>query len=58
MTAEWESEAEARRAARPRHVPFLCVANSARSQMAEGIGPGFSAPLDIAGGGWCISSVV
>jgi len=46
----WISEAEGLRALAPRHVLFLCVANSARSQMAEGIA------RSLAGDGTRISS--
>lgn len=47
---DWHLEAAVLRALGPRHVLFLCVANSARSQMAEGIG------RDLAAGDVRISS--
>ena len=36
-SGDWRTEAAELRAMRARHILFLCVANSARSQMAEGI---------------------
>lgn len=37
VPARWRIEAAVLRALRPEHILFLCVANSARSQIAEGI---------------------
>jgi protein-tyrosine-phosphatase len=34
---DWMKDVERLRALRPRHILFLCVQNSARSQLAEGI---------------------
>jgi thioredoxin type arsenate reductase len=44
VSVPWEAEAERIRAAAPRHLLFLCVANSARSQMAEGIARSLAPP--------------
>jgi len=41
---EWLVEALVLRALEPRHVLFLCVANSARSQLAEGIARSLAPP--------------
>jgi arsenate reductase len=42
----WEADAAELRALRPRHFLFLCVANSARSQIAEGMARSL-APADV-----------
>ncbi|MBP2687594.1 MAG: protein tyrosine phosphatase, partial [Deltaproteobacteria bacterium] len=41
---EWRAEAETLRIQRPRNILFLCVANSARSQIAEGIARSLAPP--------------
>jgi arsenate reductase (thioredoxin) len=46
MSEPWEAEADAIAARQPKHVLFLCVANSARSQMAEGLARSL-APADV-----------
>ncbi len=44
VTPEWTVEAEALRSLRPRHILFMCVANAARSQLAEGIARSLAPP--------------
>ena len=41
---DWKLETEKIELKRPGHILFLCVANSARSQMAEGIASHFAPP--------------
>jgi arsenate reductase (thioredoxin) len=40
----WRSEAAELQRVAPRHILFLCVANSARSQMAEGVARSLAPP--------------
>ena len=44
IAVDWHHEAETLRRLAPRHLLFLCVANSARSQMAEGIARSLAPP--------------
>ena len=37
MSTSWGADADKLRSAKPKHILFVCVANSARSQMAEGL---------------------
>jgi len=43
-SADWRTGTAGLRAMHPRHILFLCVANSARSQMAEGIARSLAPP--------------
>jgi len=43
-TGGWQADVALLREAAPRHILFLCVANSARSQMAEGIARSLAPP--------------
>lgn len=44
MNEGWRQDADELRRLAPRHLLFLCVANSARSQMAEGIARSLAPP--------------
>lgn len=45
MTGNWKEDAERIRQARPRHVLFVCVANSSRSQLAAAIARALASPI-------------
>jgi protein-tyrosine-phosphatase len=44
MSDSWEADAATLRASMPKHILFLCVANSARSQLAEGLARALAPP--------------
>jgi arsenate reductase (thioredoxin) len=44
VSEHWKAEADELRRLAPKHFLFLCVANSARSQMAEGIARSLAPP--------------
>ena len=44
MSDDWHSDARRIRALEPRHLLFVCAANSARSQLAEGIARSLAGP--------------
>jgi arsenate reductase len=51
MSQLWSEDAERIRALRPRHVLFLCVANSARSQMAAGLASAMAPTVKVSSAG-------
>lgn len=53
----WRDDAERIRARAPRHILFMCVANSARSQLAEGIARSLTGNVRISSAGSSASQV-